>query len=82
MNAQTQATLRKKIDAYLDGLPPRQLSALKPILARMSVPESKIDTDLTEKEKRIIEDGLAEYRRNPDSFMSLDDYIKQRGLKA
>ena len=66
------AILRDELHAYIDNLPDQSLSALKPLLLFLSKPSYVIETDLTDEELQIIEDGMMEYRNNPSSFIPLD----------
>jgi len=66
------AVLRDELHTYIDTLPDQSLPVLKPLLMFLSKPSYVIETDLTDEELQIIEDGMREYRNNPSSFIPLD----------
>jgi len=39
-----------------------------------------IETDLTAEEKADIAEGRKERREHPENFISLDEYVKSRGI--
>ena len=68
----TAAILRKELQGYIETIPERSLYALKPLLTVLSEPLYTIETDLTSEEVNMIDEGMAEYRANPSSFVPLD----------
>jgi hypothetical protein len=54
-------------------MPERSLYALKPLMSVLAEPLYKVETDLTTEEIDMIKEGMAEYRANPSSFVSLDE---------
>jgi hypothetical protein len=66
--------LRQIIHQYIDTLPERKLSVLYPLLAVLAENEFSIETDLSDEEQTLINAGLAEYRSEPESFVSLSDW--------
>ena len=68
----TASVLRKELQGYIETMPERSLYALKPLLAVLSEPLYTIETDLTSEEIAKIDEGMAEYRKNPSSFVSID----------
>ena len=68
----TVAVLRKELKGYIETMPERNLYVLKPLLAVLAEPLYTIETDLTEEEIAMINEGMAEYRKNPSSFVPLD----------
>jgi len=68
----TAAVLRKELKGYIETMPERSLYALKPLLSVLSEPLYTIETDLTDDEITMIDEGMAEYRKNPSSFVPLD----------
>jgi hypothetical protein len=62
------AVLRDELHTYIDALPERSLPALKPLLSLLVEPSYTIETDLTDEETALIEDGMAEYQSDPSSF--------------
>jgi hypothetical protein len=68
----TAAVLRKELKDYIETMPERSLYVLKPLLSMLSEPLYTIETDLTADEIAMIDEGMAEYRKNPSSFVPLD----------
>jgi len=53
--------LRDELHSFIDALPDRSLSALRPLLSFLTEPDS------TDEENAMIEESLAEYRVDPSS---------------
>ena len=70
----TTAVLRKELHTYIDALPDQSLSAIKPLLTFLANDYWKpvIETDLTSEEIAMIDEGMAEYRADPSSFLPLE----------
>jgi hypothetical protein len=68
----TAAVLRKELKGYIDTMPERSLYILKPLLSTLASPPYTIETDLTDEEIAMIDEGMAEYRANPKSFVPLE----------
>jgi hypothetical protein len=68
----TTAVLRKELKGYIETMPERSLYALKPLFTVLSEPLYTIETDLTADEIAMIDEGMAEYRKNPSSFVPLE----------
>jgi hypothetical protein len=68
----TTETLRKELQGYIEALPERSLYALKPLLSVLAKPLYTVETDLTPEEIAMIDEGMAEYRANPSSFIPLE----------
>lgn len=68
----TAAVLRNELKGYIEIMPERSLYALKPLLSVLSEPLYTIETDLTAEEIAMIDEGMAEYRKNPSSFVPLE----------
>ena len=68
--------IRQELHSYLDILPEAKLEVLKPLLSFLAHDATEdgviIETDLTDEEHAIIAEGMEEYSRNPDSFVSLE----------
>ena len=69
----TTAVLRKELKSYIETMPERSLYALKPLLSVLSEPLYTIETDLTVEEIAMIDEGMAEYRKDPSSFVPLEN---------
>ena len=67
----TATILRKELHACIDALPDRSLPALKPLLSFLTEPLYTIEPACPE-EIALIEEGMAEYRANPASFIPLE----------
>ena len=74
----TATILRKEIHSMIDTIPDRSLAALKPLLSVLAEPLYTIETDLTEEEIAIIEEGRKEFKEHPENFISLKDYLGRR----
>jgi len=68
----TASILRKELHRYIDTIPERSLYALKPLLTVLAEPLYAIETDLSAEEIAMIEEGMAEYRKDPSGFVSLE----------
>jgi hypothetical protein len=68
----TAAVLRKELKGYIETMPERNLHILKPLLFTLAMPPYTVDTDLTDEEIAMIDEGMAEYRVNPASFVPLE----------
>jgi len=55
----------------METMPERSLHALKPLLTVLSEPLYTFETDLTKEEITMIDEGMAEYRADPSSFVPL-----------
>ena len=81
--------LRQELHNFIDTMPERKLSALKPLLSILTeeeypigvedIPESEIaiETDLSEEEHKIIARGVAKYHEHPEEFVTLDSVIER-----
>ena len=68
----TAEVLRRELQGYIEIMPERNLYALKPLLTVLSEPLYTLETDLTRQEIAMIDEGMAEYRANPASFVPLE----------
>jgi hypothetical protein len=64
----TTATLRKKLHGYIDTMPEKNLSALKPLLSALAEPLYTIEPATPEETVRA-ERRIREYHKNPASFV-------------
>ena len=70
----TAVVLRKEIHDIIDGIPDQSLPALKPLLVHLAEGYWKpILEPANEEERALIEEGMEEYRKDPASFVSLED---------
>ena len=69
----TTAVLRKELHTIIDTIPDRSLSALKPLLTHLANEYWEPVTEpASPEEKAMIDEGMAEYRKDPSSFVALD----------
>jgi hypothetical protein len=66
----TAATLRKKLHGYIDTMPEKNLSALKPLLSALAEPLYTREPATPEETARA-ERRIREYHKNPASFVPL-----------
>jgi hypothetical protein len=64
----TAATLRKQLHGYIDTMPEKNLTALKPLLSVLAEPLYTIEPATPEESARA-ERRIREYHRNPASFV-------------
>jgi hypothetical protein len=77
----TATLTRKKLHTFVDELPDDSLSAVEAALTGFfAEPDYVVETDLTAEEIAIIEEGDREFAEHPENFISLDDYLKTRGI--
>ena len=81
--------LRQELHNFIDTLPERKLSALKPLLSILTeeeypigiedIPESEIaiETDLSDEERAIVTRGVTRYHEHPEEFVTLDSVIEK-----
>jgi len=62
--------IRKEIMNYIDDIPDIKLEALRPILTLLADEIIIVETDLTNDEKLIVNEGREEYKRG--NFVQLD----------
>ena len=65
-------TVRQEIHSYIDDIPESKLIVLKPLLFALADESIVIEYDLTNEERSLIAQGMAEHENNPDSFIPLD----------
>ncbi|GHT81496.1 hypothetical protein FACS1894130_13220 [Spirochaetia bacterium] len=65
--------LRKELKSYIDALPDYKLQALKPLLTVYCEPLYTIDTDLTAEEIAEVDERVAEYHKDPASWVPLEN---------
>ena len=70
------ATLRQEIHSIIDAIPDHNLSALKPLLSVLMDEPIFIETNLTEEEHALIEEGVKHSREHPEDFIPLDSLLK------
>ena len=68
----TTIALKEELHGYIDTMSERSLYALKPLMLVLAEPPYTVETDLTAEEIAMIDEGMAEYRANPSSFIPLE----------
>jgi hypothetical protein len=76
MNAAT--TLRQEIQSYIDAMPEKKLRVLKPLFSVLAEPKYVIETDLTDEERAIIEEGDKHFKEHPEDFTPLESFRRDR----
>ncbi len=64
------AVVIKKLHTFIDEMPDNCLSSVEPLLSYLAG-EPIIETDLTEEEKKWVQEGRKHYREHPEDFVSL-----------
>jgi len=64
----TTTALRKQLHGYIDTMPGRNLTVIKPLLSVLAEPLYTIEPATTE-ETRKAEKRIREYYKNPSSFV-------------
>jgi hypothetical protein len=64
--------VRQEIHNLVDTMPERNLYALRPLLDALVDEPIIIETDLTDEEKAIIEEGDKHYREHLEDFVPLE----------
>lgn len=63
--------VRKKLHIYIDEMPDYCLSSVEPLLSYLAG-ESVIETDLTDEEKKWVQEGRKQYKEHPEDFVPLE----------
>jgi len=63
--------LRKELHSLIDNMTERKLNALRPLFDVLVDDEILIETNLTDEEKTIIEEGDRHYKEHPEDFVPL-----------
>jgi hypothetical protein len=68
----TAIAIRKELHSFIDTMPERKLNALRPLFDVLVDDETIIETDLTDEELAIIEEGDRQYEEHPEDFVPLE----------
>ncbi|MDR2491080.1 MAG: hypothetical protein LBD20_06730 [Spirochaetaceae bacterium] len=68
----TTAVLKKELKSYIEAMSEHNLYVLKPLLSTLAAPPYTVEADLTSEEIAMIDEGMAEYRVSPTSFVPLE----------
>jgi hypothetical protein len=72
----TTTALRKKLHVYIDTMPEKNLTAIKPLLSVLAEPLYTIEPASPEETKRA-EKRIREYHKNPASFVPFKPQKKE-----
>ena len=73
---QATLTIRKEFHRLIDNLPERKLNALRPLFDVLIEDEPIIETDLTDEEMALIEEGDRHFNEHPEDFIPLESLMK------
>ena len=83
MNTQAKTILRQELHGFIDTIPENRLTELKSLLADLAEEYCKpVIEPANQEEIAMIEEGMQEYEKNPESFITLSEYKKSRGIKT
>jgi hypothetical protein len=63
--------VRKKLHTLIEEMPDYCLTSIEPLLSLLAGP-STVETDLTDEEKRWVQEGRQHYKEHPEDFVSLE----------
>jgi Na+-transporting NADH:ubiquinone oxidoreductase subunit NqrA len=64
-----QITTRKELHGFIDAIDDEKLAIVHPLLSYLAMNESLIvETDLTDEERAIVDEGVKEYKEHPETF--------------
>jgi len=64
--------VRQEIHNLIDTMPERNLYALRPLLSVLVDYPVFIETDLTDEEKKWVQEGDKHYKEHPEDFVPLE----------
>jgi Tat protein secretion system quality control protein TatD with DNase activity len=72
--------LKQKIYSSVDMLSYKKMVLIADLLSMMTVDEETltIETDLTDEERKLIQDDKLEFENHPENFVNLSDIIAER----
>ena len=72
----TAAVLRNEIHSIIDAIPEQSLPAIKPLLTHLAYDYWKPVIEAASPEEiAMIDKGMEEYRKNPESFIPLESVM-------
>ncbi len=84
MNARTQTALRRELHTFIDAIPAKRLTALRPLLADLATDDNDYWKPVIEpadaEEAAMIEEGMREYEKDPSTFTPWKTVKKEMGL--
>ena len=73
------AILRKELHSFIDIMPEQNLTALRPLMFVLAgaYDHPIIETDLTDEEHELIEEGVRRYHEDASSFVTLESVLEE-----
>ena len=70
----TATAVRQELHSLINTMPERKLNALRPLFDVLVENDDTIviETDLTDEEHALIEEGVKHYYKHPEDFVSLE----------
>jgi hypothetical protein len=74
MMNKTTAIIRQELHSLINAMPERKLNALRPLFDVLVDDDDTviIETDLTDEEHALIEEGVKHYHEHPEDFVPLE----------
>jgi hypothetical protein len=71
----TATAVRQELHSLINTMPERKLIALRPLFDVLIDDDDTviIETDLTDEEHALIEEGVKHYHEHPEDFISLEN---------
>ena len=66
-------TVRQEIHGYIDDISENKLLTLKPLLFALANDSIVIERNLSDEERTLLAQGMAEYDEYPERFVPLDN---------
>jgi len=73
--------VRDEIQGMIDSMPEQSLYELRPLILDFIANAPDNDDTLSEEELKLLDECRRERKENPESFMSIDEYMETRGIK-
>jgi len=73
-------TVKDEIQGMIDSLPERALYALRPLILDAFTNTPDEDDILSDGEMKLLEQCRKDWKETPESFISIAEYKKRRGL--
>jgi len=73
-------TVRDEIQGMIDSMPERTLYVLRPLILDAFANAPDEDDALSDDEMKLLEQCRKDWKEAPESFLSIAEYKKRRGL--
>ena len=85
MNA-TARVQREELKSYIDDIPEESFDVVRKLLLYINETQTHLDEPIViepadEEEKAMIKKAMKEYEANPNSFITLEEYCRSRGIE-